>query len=279
MFCDSRVDARTLQELYLPAFEMVVKEAKPWTVMTAYNRVTAPTAASTIGSCGVLRDEWGFEVWSSATGVRVSATTASVWTCRDQGALIAAVAATRRDVVVVLQNGSPVAMPWVGDVAAVLEMYLAGEACGAALADLLFGAANPGGKLAETFARSAAAHPSTRTFGKMRQVVYDDRLDVGYRHFARPRHARDVLFPFGHGLSYTTFTYGEIALTPGAGACDPSCASPWRTRAPSPEARSSIVRLRAEPEAPAALFELKRFAKLFLEPGRRPVAATIFERF
>ena len=469
MFCDSRVDARTLRELYLPAFEMVVKEAKPWTVMTAYNRLNGDYCSEHAWLLRrVLRDEWGFEglvvsdwwavrdrVKGVAAGMdlemptshgirgaalrravadgslpssavdacaarvvalalaaasgpgdapvddgaaralarraavggavllkndgalplvrgrrvavlgalaarpRVQGNGSSGVNCSpdaplaalgayaaishaagyelttsrvvdggfrarrrrarlrdealalvegadavvvvaglpqayesecydrlgldlppDQDALIAAVAATRRDVVVVLQNGSPVAMPWVGDVAAVLEMYLAGEAGGAALADLLFGAANPGGKLAETFATSAAAHPSARTFGKMRQVVYDDRLDVGYRHFSRPRHARDVLFPFGHGLSYTTFTYGEIALTPGAGACDPELRVAVTNA--GAVAGSEVVQLyvsERHPRLRRPLFELKRFAKLFLEPGAASCGVTIFERF
>ncbi|KAH8055671.1 scopolin beta-glucosidase [Aureococcus anophagefferens] len=234
MFCDSRVDARTLRELYLPAFEMVVKEAKPWTVMTAHNRVNGAYCSE--------------HDWLAARAPRRAYESEcydrlGLDLPPDQDALIAAVAATRRDVVVVLQNGSPVAMPWVGDVAAVLEMYLAGEA-------------------------SAAAHPSARTFGKMRQVVYDDRLDVGYRHFARPRHARDVLFPFGHGLSYTTFTYGEIALTPGAGACDPELRVAVANA--GAVAGSEVVQLyvsERNPRLRRPLFELKRFAKLFLEPG------------
>lgn len=128
-----------------------------------------------------------------------------------QDALVDALAAIRSDLVVVLQNGSPVALPWLERVPAVLDVFLGGVRGAGALADLLFGDANPSGKLAETFPASLEAAPASRTFGRKRQVVYDERLGVGYRHFcAAPEN--HTLFPFGHGLSYTTFAYANLRV-------------------------------------------------------------------
>ncbi|HEY5680426.1 MAG TPA: glycoside hydrolase family 3 C-terminal domain-containing protein [Pseudomonadales bacterium] len=125
--------------------------------------------------------------------------------------LIAAVCDANPSTVVVLSNGAPVEMPWVDRPAAVLEAYLGGQAGGSAAADLLFGLANPCGKLAETFPMRQADVPSDAWFpGSDRQVQYREGLYVGYRYF--DTFDRGVLFPFGHGLSYTRFEYGEIAM-------------------------------------------------------------------
>jgi beta-glucosidase len=125
--------------------------------------------------------------------------------------LIEAVCDANPRTVVVLSNGAPVEMPWVDRATAVLEAYLGGQAGGSAAADLLFGLANPCGKLAETFPLRQADVPSDAWFpGSDRQVQYREGLYVGYRCF--DTFDRAVLFPFGHGLSYTRFEYGEIAM-------------------------------------------------------------------
>ena len=118
--------------------------------------------------------------------------------------LIAAVCAANPNTLVVLANGAPVAMPWVDGPKAILEGYLAGQGGGAAIADVLFGRVNPSGKLAETFPLRQVDVPADRWFpGTGRQVQYREALQVGYRHFDSV--AAAVLFPFGHGLSYTRF--------------------------------------------------------------------------
>src|SRR5690606_31966250 len=125
--------------------------------------------------------------------------------------LIEAGAAVQPNIVVVLSNGSPVEMPWIGQVKGVLEAYLGGQAAGGAIADLLFGEVNPSGKLAETFPKELRHNPSHLNFpGEGDRVEYREGLFVGYRHYE----ARGIepLFPFGHGLSYTTFEYTEITL-------------------------------------------------------------------
>ena len=126
--------------------------------------------------------------------------------------LIEAVCAANPDTAVVLANGAPVEMPWVTAPKAVVEAYLGGQAGGSAIADVLFGRCNPCGKLAETFAERLADSPADAWFpGTGRQVQYREGLFVGYRHF--DTFDQPVLFPFGHGLSYTAFGYDDLAVT------------------------------------------------------------------
>ena len=127
-------------------------------------------------------------------------------------ALIRAVAAANPRTVVVLANGAPVEMPWVDEVGAILEGYLGGQAAGGAIADVLMGVRNPSGKLAETFAEQLSDIPSQPWFpGEHRQMQYREGLYVGYRYFDTAR--RSVLFPFGHGLSYSHFDLPQVILS------------------------------------------------------------------
>ncbi|MGG1617749.1 beta-glucosidase [Paenibacillus sp. NRS-1781] len=130
----------------------------------------------------------------------------------NQQQLISAVAAVQPNVVVVLCNGSPILMPWLKDVKAVLEGYLGGQAAGGAIADLLFGDANPSGKLAETFPQSLKHNPSYLFFpGDGDRVEYREGIYVGYRYYD----TKDIepLFPFGYGLSYTQFEYSHLTVS------------------------------------------------------------------
>ena len=126
-------------------------------------------------------------------------------------ALIGRLAAVHKQVVVVLSNGSPIEMPWVNNVSAVLEGYLGGQAGAGALADILTGQVNPSGKLAETFPiklQDTLPYPYP---GGPATVEYRESIYVGYRYYDTAH--VEVLFPFGHGLSYTTFAYRDLALT------------------------------------------------------------------
>lgn len=126
--------------------------------------------------------------------------------------LIQAVVQANPRTVVVLANGAPVEMPWVDQVPAVLEGYLAGQASGSAIADILIGLANPSGKLTETFPLSLEDVPSNTWFpGERRQIQYREGLYVGYRYFDSAN--RPVLFPFGHGLSYSSFAYSDAHIS------------------------------------------------------------------
>jgi beta-glucosidase len=126
-----------------------------------------------------------------------------------QIALIKAVAKVQPNTVVVLNNGAPVAMSsWIDDVAAVLESWMMGQAGGAAIADVLFGKVNPSGKLAETFPLKLADTPSHINWpGGAGEVHYGEGLFIGYRYYDVKE--MPVLFPFGYGLSYTTFEYSN----------------------------------------------------------------------
>jgi len=125
--------------------------------------------------------------------------------------LIEAIAEVQSKVVVVLSNGSPIEMPWINNVKAVLEGYIAGQAGGGAMADLLFGDVSPCGKLAETFPKKLSDNPSYLNFpGEGDTVEYKEGLFVGYRYYDKKEIT--PLFPFGHGLSYTSFEYTDITV-------------------------------------------------------------------
>ncbi|MCL2627971.1 MAG: glycoside hydrolase family 3 C-terminal domain-containing protein [Oscillospiraceae bacterium] len=129
-----------------------------------------------------------------------------------QNQLIKAVAAANPKTVVVLHNGSPVEMPWSGDVPCILEAYLGGQASGGAIADILFGKTNPCGKLAETLPIKLSDNPSyLYYFGERDVTEYREGIFVGYRYYDTKE--MEVRFPFGHGLSYTTFEYSNIKLS------------------------------------------------------------------
>lgn len=126
--------------------------------------------------------------------------------------LIDEVVRKQPNTVIVLCNGSPVAMPFVGKVNGILEAYLGGEGAGEAIADLLYGKANPCGKLAESFPQYLEHNPSYGNFpGENSKVRYSEGIFVGYRWYEK--HNIPVLFPFGFGLSYTNFRYDEIKLS------------------------------------------------------------------
>lgn len=131
-----------------------------------------------------------------------------------QNELIKRISVVQKNTVVVLHNGSPVEMPWINQVKAVLEMYLGGQAVGTAAVNLLFGIANPCGKLAETFPLRIEDTPAYLNFpGDGEKVHYAEGIFVGYRWYDARK--IPVLFPFGYGLSYTSFEYKNLRLSSG----------------------------------------------------------------
>ncbi|MDR2599127.1 MAG: glycoside hydrolase family 3 C-terminal domain-containing protein [Oscillospiraceae bacterium] len=128
-----------------------------------------------------------------------------------QNKLVKAITDVNSNVVVVLLNGSPVEMPWVNEVSAILEAYLGGQAGGGAVVDILYGIANPCGKLAETMPIKLSDNPSyLYYFGERDMAEYREGIFVGYRYYDTKD--MKVLFPFGHGLSYTTFEYSNLQI-------------------------------------------------------------------
>jgi beta-glucosidase len=136
-----------------------------------------------------------------------------------QDALVAAVAAANPRTVVVLETGNPVEMPWLDATAAVLEAWYPGQQGGEAIADVLFGDINPSGRLPMTFPKSVAQLPRPVLPGRGmdRDAAYDiefnEGADVGYRWFEKT--GATPLFPFGHGLSYTTFGVSNVKVEGG----------------------------------------------------------------
>lgn len=130
---------------------------------------------------------------------------------KSQNYLIEEVAKVQPNVVIVLHNGSPVEMPWIHNVKGVLEAYLGGEAVGEAECSIFFGEVNPSGKLAESFPVKLEDNPSYLYYGgEGDNVEYREGVFVGYRYYDKKK--VDVLFPFGYGLSYTTFAYSNLKL-------------------------------------------------------------------
>ena len=134
---------------------------------------------------------------------------------RNQNALITAVCAANPNTIVVLQTGGPVEMPWVAQAPAILQAWYPGQECGNAVADVLFGHADPSGRLPQTFPVRWSDNPSHSQDpeiypGSAGTVRYGEGVFVGYRHYEK--YGIKPLFPFGHGLSYTEFTLSDVTV-------------------------------------------------------------------
>ncbi len=179
----------------------------------------------------------------------------------EQDALVRAVAAANPRTIVCVNAGSPVAMDWADAVPALLQCWLPGEEWGHALADVLLGDAEPGGRLPTTFPIEVADAPAHSTYpGADGRVAYADGLLMGYRGYDRA--GTTPRFCFGHGLSYTTFEYGELAV---AGCTVTVPVTNTGARAGTEVVQLYVHRVDAPAERPER--ELRRFAKLRLEAG------------
>ena len=174
--------------------------------------------------------------------------------------LIEAVARANPNTVVVLMCGSAVECPWADRVKAVLYMGLGGEGCGEATANLLYGRANPCGRLAESWPYRYEDVPSAPIYGKMTDALYTEGVYVGYRYYDKA--GLPVRWPFGHGLSYTSFAYRALAVK-GASATVTVTNTGKR-------AGAEVVQLYIAPPQGGIhrpVRELKAFNKVFLQPG------------
>nr|WP_301290264.1 glycoside hydrolase family 3 C-terminal domain-containing protein [Paenibacillus sp. 1781tsa1] len=183
--------------------------------------------------------------------------------------LIEEIAKVQSRMVVVLSNGSPVEMPWLPQVQAVLEAYLGGQAVGGAIADLLYGEVNPSGKLAETFPAKLSHNPSYLNFpGEGDRVDYREGIFVGYRYYDKKE--LEPLFPFGYGLSYTTFEYADLKVDRTELTDHDEVNVQVRVTNTGDRAGKEIVQLYVsdvESTVIRPVKELKAFAKVALEPG------------
>lgn len=189
-------------------------------------------------------------------------------------ALIHALAAAGRKVVVVLSMPDAVEMPWLGEVDAVLAGFYAGQGGGEAIARILFGEQNPCGKLSASMPARMQDIPGWHTYpGEQGRHLYSESIFVGYRFYDFKAIA--PAFPFGHGLSYTTFAYEDLAInvqeiTPGV-----ACTASVTIRNTGSVAGKEIVQLYVRPVKAGLkrpIRELKAFVKLHLEPGEAKTA-------
>ncbi len=190
--------------------------------------------------------------------------------------LIQAVSAVQPNCVVVLSNGSAVAMePWIGGVPTVVETWLAGQAAGSAVADVLFGRVNPSGKLSETFPVKLSDNPSYLSFGgEAGKAVYTEGLFVGYRYYDKKELAPQ--FPFGHGLSYTTFEYSDMQVTGDADGVTVRGRIRNTGEREGKEAAQLYLRDEACPRI-RPIRELKGFRKVNLQPGEEQEIEFVLE--
>lgn len=184
-----------------------------------------------------------------------------------QNKLIEEVCKLQKNVIVVLHNGSPVSMPWLNEVSAVLESYLCGEGVGAAQKRILFGEVCPSGKLAETFPLSLENIPSTSNFpGGEETVEYREGIYIGYRYFDKSK--REVLFPFGFGLSYTKFDYSSVEISDSKKEIGKPLVVKCKIKNVGEFDGAEVVQLYIKPKNNKifkAVKELKGFEKVFLK--------------
>jgi beta-glucosidase len=190
----------------------------------------------------------------------------------NQSHLLTAVLGANPNVAVVLVNGSVVRMSdWADSVPAIVECWLGGQAAGGAIADVLTGLAEPGGRLAETIPIRLTDVPSTINFpGDSQHVRYGEGLFIGYR--AHDRLGQQVTFPFGHGLSYTTFELSELAVHQSGRVEDGDAAATVSVTVRNTGNRlgSQVVQVYVSDNASSVVRpvrELKGFAKVHLGPG------------
>jgi beta-glucosidase len=189
----------------------------------------------------------------------------------NQDDLVRSVVAANPRTIVVLNSGAPVLMPWVDQVPAILETWYPGEEDGNALAALLFGDVNPSGKLPVTFPRTESQTPVSipeRYPGVNGTVVYSENLEIGYRWY--DARGEEPLFPFGYGLSYTSFAFSRLRVTPVLGrygqADVEADVTNTGSRAGATVAQVYLTFPASAGEPPR---QLKSFAKVFLRPGER----------
>jgi beta-glucosidase len=187
-----------------------------------------------------------------------------------QDDLIEAVAAANKNTIVVIVAGSPVTMTkWIGRIPAVVAAWYGGQEAGHAIGDILFGAQNPSGKLPVTFPKRWPDSPAYGNYpGENLHVAYAEGIYVGYRGFDK----RDVepLFPFGHGLSYTTFDYSGLKISPAKVAAGKQVEVTIEVRNSGSRAGAEVVQLYVhdvKSSVDRPLKELKGFQRVMLNPG------------
>ena len=196
-----------------------------------------------------------------------------------QNELVEAIRAANPKTIVVLNNGAPLAMPWIDDVPAVLEAWLPGQEGARSVADILFGRVNPSGKLPLSFPRRLEDNPAYLFYPGGNDEQYGEGIFVGYRYYEKKKIA--PLFPFGHGLSYTHFDYADLTM-PEHTAAGHMVEIGATIRNTGIHEGLETVQLYVGPRHPQEtrpIKELKRFEKIHLDPGEaRTVRFTLTAR-
>lgn len=237
----------------------------------ALERAVALAAASDVALvCVGLSGEWESESFDRPDMELVG----------EQVALIEKVAAVNKKTVVVLNTGSPITMNWLAQVGAVVQAWYPGQECGNALADVLFGKVNPSGKLPQTFPVRLEDNPAYINYpGENGRVHYGEGLFVGYRYYEKKKIA--PLFPFGYGLSYTTFVYDALQLSAQEIGPDDTLEIHVDITNTGQLAGKEVVQLYIR-DSVSSLHrpekELKAFAKVHLESGERTTATLTIQR-
>ena len=188
----------------------------------------------------------------------------------NQVELIRAIAAVNKKTIVILNNGTPVTLTnWLKQVPAVVEGWFPGQEGGTALAAILFGDVNPSGKLPDTFGDSRENYPDFGNYpGTNHQVNYAEGIYVGYRHFDKDN--IQPVFPFGYGLSYTTFGYKNLQLSQTQLSPDGTITASVDITNTGKRAGEEVAELYIhdlKPQIDKPVRELKGFSKVALQPG------------
>lgn len=195
--------------------------------------------------------------------------------------LVEEITKVNKNVIVVLAGGSPVEMPWNDSVAAVLNSYLGGQAGAGAVADIISGKVNPSGKLPETYPVAYTDTPAFKNFpGNPASVEYRESIYIGYRYYEKAD--KGVRYPFGFGLSYTTFEYSDLKLDKNSMNEDETVKVTFTVKNTGDVAGYEIAQLYvADKESTIyrPVKELKGFKKVWLEPGEsKEVEITLCKR-
>ncbi len=197
-----------------------------------------------------------------------------------QEKLVEEVVKVQKNTVVVVHCGAPIEMPWINDVKAVLYAYLGGEAVGSATVDILFGDVNPSGKLAETFPIRLEDNPSyLYYFGEGDRTEYREGIFVGYRYYDKKN--LPVLFPFGHGLSYTEFAYSDLTFDKTSLKDTDTLQVSVKVKNVGKRAGKEIVQLYVQDNESSVIRpvkELKGFEKVELAPGEEKTVSFTLEK-
>ena len=186
----------------------------------------------------------------------------------NQDELIEEVCKLNKNTVVVLNTGSPCLMPWVEEAGSILQCWFPGQEFGNSLSDIIFGKINPSGKLPTTFPKSIEDTPAYATYpGKDLQMDYEEGLYIGYRWYDEEE--IDPLFPFGHGLSYTSFDYSNLRAIPPKGNASVAAFEFEISNTGDVAGKEVIQGYVNVPDSKIdrPRKELKKFTKIYLEPG------------